>query len=491
MIKKGTSRMRYWHRRELMRRRRRICACAALILCAAIAAIVLTVRIFVRSDGEGGKPVSSNAGIAASPDTRNVQDETDAAAAESDATYVIPGDAAPSEEAGAGLILVEPAGTESVSVSHHDEIQSVIDSIGQQYGAVGIQVAVVEGGTVTDSYAYGWAVLNEESMTVDHKIRVASISKVVTGITAMLLRDDGIIDLDQDISDYWGVPVSSPYFPNDPITIRSMLTHTSSILAYGDEYSTDYASVRQRLIDGHCTGLQPGSIDAWCYNNYAIDVLGMTLELAANKRVGDILQDKLFTPMEIDASYASGDIQGTDKLATLYGYGGYVELSQEFLRNEHQEAMPAADGALFAGGLTISALDLAKLTAMLSIRGKYNGIQLLDAESVEQMETYFPQPLDDGTYQAEPLRYMPDLYGRDGIYFHTGNAYGALNCMSYDPATGDGVVVLTTGALATESQPEFCKVYDEINAYIYEVIDANRVTTQEVIIGPAPPPVIP
>ncbi len=358
---------------------------------------------------------------------------------------------------------------EPVAAEYHEEIQTAIDAAGETYGAVGIQVAVIENGVVSDTFAYGWATVGEEAMTAEHKMRVASISKVVIGMAAMLLQEDGIIDLDADIGAYWNAVVQNPAYPDNAITIRSMLTHTSSIICYGDEYSADYESVLQRFSYGY-DNLVPGSIDSWCYNNYVFRVLGMTLELAANQSLDDILQEKLYAALEIDASFASGDIAETDKLVTLYRDTGEISRTVETQKSLHMPEEPGQDGSYFAGGLTISAADLAKLVALLASDGQYNGTQLLDADSIEEMEDYISQPLSDGSYQAMPLFYRQDLYGRDEIYYHTGTAYGVYSCISYDPNTGDGIVVLTTGADGSVDECGISKICSEINSYIYNIL---------------------
>lgn len=357
----------------------------------------------------------------------------------------------------------------SIAASNHDTIQAKIDTIADAYGAIGMQVAVIENGVVTDSFAYGWATINETPMTTTHKIRVASISKVLIGITAMLLQENQVIDLDADIGNYWNTAVCNPYYPNSSVTIRSMLTHTSSIICYGDDYSVNYNSVLQRLSYGF-SDLEPGNIDSWWYNNYAFRVLGMTLELASNNSIDNILYENLFNEMEIDASFASGDINDTNLLVTLYRENGEVARSIETQLNLHISDTPGSDGSFFAGGLTISSEDLAKIVALLAADGQYNGIQLLNQASVELMESYIPQQLSDGSYQAVPLFYWPSLYGRDGIYYHTGSAYGVYNCVSYDPATGDGVVVLTTGANGAVDQYGISMICSEINSYLYNLL---------------------
>ena len=91
----------------------------------------------------------------------------------------------------------------------------------------------------------------------------------------------------------------------------------------------------------------------------------------------------------------------------------------------------------------------------------------MSPESVELMESRYPQPVPGGSYQALPLRYWPSLYGRPGVYYHTGSAYGVFNCASYDPATGDGVVVLTVGASGAKDEHGIYKVCAEISNEIY------------------------
>jgi len=334
-----------------------------------------------------------------------------------------------------------------------------------------VQVAVIEKGVVTDTYAYGWATKDTEVMTADHKMRVASISKVAVGIAAQLLREEGIIDLDADISQYWGVTVKNPKYPTIPITVRYILTHTSSIVNASDDVSRAYKSVKAKLqTQSGFGGVVPGEIDSWSYNNYAFAVLGMTLELAAKKTTDSILTQRLYNIMDIDAAFGAGDLKNTDQLATLYKADGSIARTVAKQKGLHSSSEPGAKGSFFAGGLTVSANDLGKLVALLANDGKYEGVQLMQPDSIVEMETYIEPAVPGGSYQAHPMRYWPDLYGREGIFFHTGSAYGVYNAVTYDPVTGDGVVVLTTGAMGAKDDYGIYKVCGEINAKIYEVI---------------------
>ncbi len=358
---------------------------------------------------------------------------------------------------------------EPFAPSHHDEMQQRIDEIAKKNRAVGLQVAVIESGEVSDTFCYGWAQLNRVKMTTEHKIRTASISKILVGIGAMLLYENDIIDLDASIGKIWGTDIVNPYYPDSPVSIRTMLNHTSTIPAYSDDYSMYFRSVLNRFDDSF-NNARPGSIEAYYYNNYVFRALGMTLELAADEKLDKILHDNIYDPLGIDAAFAAGDLVNTDKIVTLYDENRKVERSAATLSTFHVHDGIAEEGLYFAGGLTISAADLAKIICILVNDGQYEDIRFLSAESVDIMESCISDPLPDGTYQGTPLLYMPELYGREGIFFHTGSAYGAFNCISYDPVTGDGVVVLSTGAVDLGETADIRYICDSINEYVYSMI---------------------
>lgn len=380
------------------------------------------------------------------------------------------------EETAAVSTTSETAATEATQAAvdpvseHAAQIQTYIESIAEKYGAIGLQVAVVNDGNVAGSFACGWATVDQTPMTTDHKIRVASISKVFVGIAAMLLQEDGLLDIDTDISQYWDTSIYNPYYPDTPITVRMLLNHTSTLTSYGDDYPTDPQSILYRMQNGGFQNLLPGAASSRYYNNYAFRVLGVTLEKIAQQRLDDILAENLFSVMDIDASFASGDIADVDLLATLYRHSGAIARSVASQQAIHQDSDPAVSGTYFAGGLTTSVNDLAKITALLAADGVYEGIQLLSSDSVDLMESCLSTVSGSGFYQGLPLCYVPELYGREGIYYHPGCAYGVYSCLSYDSSTGDGVVVVSTGADGAEAGYDIYAICDEINTYLYDLI---------------------
>lgn len=359
---------------------------------------------------------------------------------------------------------------ESASRARHEEIQEKVESIAVKYGAMGVQVAVVEKGEVTDAFAYGWAVKDTIPMTTEHKIRSASITKVAVAMAAMILWEEGVVDLDKGVGTYWGVTARNPSHPDEPVSIRAILSHTSSLKTFGWETSRARDEVYGRLQSGDSyMKAKPGSSEAWGYNNYAFGVLGQTLELASGKYLDEVMEDRLWSVMGIDSAFESGSVRETDLLATLYE-GEKVYTSHKTLLKNVRPSSLGATGDNYSGGMTISAPELAKMAALLVNDGRYEGLRLLSEESVAMLESDSGVRISDGSHQAYPLRFREGLYSRDRLYYHTGSGYGVYNLLSYDPDARDAVVILTTGASGGRDNQNIYAVCGEITEYIYGVI---------------------
>ena len=327
-----------------------------------------------------------------------------------------------------------------------EQLQQAVDQARADYGATAIQAAVIRDGQVAAQAASGWAVEDQITLTTRHKMRCASLTKVMVGISAGVLIDDGTLDPYADLSGYWGVTARNPSYPDTPITVDMLLTHTSTLSdASGSLSALKGTAARQRLAGSGYTGGKPGELSSWSYNNYGFSVLGMTLERAADQVLDDVLGEAVLTPMGIDAAVEAGSVDDTGLLCALYYPGNSLSRTVSTQKSYVCIQQPGYRGNFFAGGFTCSAGELAQLVAMLAEDGTYQGQQYLSAETV----AYLEQPLGqtpDGFYQCRPLRYRENMYGRDRMYYHTGSAYGFYGLLSYDPDTRDGVVVFTTGA---------------------------------------------
>lgn len=347
-----------------------------------------------------------------------------------------------------------------------EELEQVIARAGEDWHAMGVQAAVIQEGAVIAQAAWGWAVDGQVPMTTEHKLRCASLTKLATALAAGVLMEQGIITPQSDLSRCWGVTVRNPAYPDCPITVDMLLTHTSSLTdASGSLAALKGTAARQRLAGGGFQGVEPGALESWCYNNYGFAVLGMSLELASGRMLDAVLGEAILTPLGIDAAFEAGSVADTSLLCPLYQGDTITRPVAEQLGYVRVE-QPGYRGNFYAGGFTCSAGDMARLAALLAADGQYQGEQLLAPETV----AYLEQPLGEvpgGFLQCRPLRCRTELYGRDRIYYHTGSAYGFYGLVSYDPDTGDGVAVFTTGAAEDTDDWGIYQVCSQIARAVY------------------------
>ena len=346
------------------------------------------------------------------------------------------------------------------------QLDQAVAHAGSDHGAMAVQAAVIRDGEVVLESAWGWAVRDSVAMTPQHKLRCASLTKVAVGLSAALLLDQGLIDPEANLSTYWGSTVCNPYYPDDPVTIDTLLTHTSSLSDSSSLSALKGSAARQRLAGSGFQSLRPGDPASWGYNNYGFSVLGMTLELAAGQVLDRVMGDALLEPMGIDAAFEAGSVADTGLLCPLY-QGRSMTRSVDTQLGYVCIDQPGYRGNYFAGGFTCSAGDMAKLAALLAEDGVYQAQQLISSESVAYLEEPAFQT-GSGFFQCHPLRLREDMYGRDRLYYHTGSSYGFYGLMSYDPDTGDGVVVFSTGASGAADQYGVYSVCADIARAVYE-----------------------
>jgi CubicO group peptidase (beta-lactamase class C family) len=97
-------------------------------------------------------------------------------------------------------------------------------------------LAVVRADGPTWFRTYGLANVAHELEVQRHTpFMLASISKTIVSVAVMQAVEDGVLELEADVQDVAGFPVRNPGFPDDPITLRMLLTHTSTI---SDDWDT-------------------------------------------------------------------------------------------------------------------------------------------------------------------------------------------------------------------------------------------------------------
>lgn len=357
-------------------------------------------------------------------------------------------------------------------------IKEVLD----EFQAVGISAAVVQDGKIVYNNSFGYKNLETKTpLANDDVMRIASISKSFTATSLMQLVDKGIISLDDDVSDLIGFKIRNPYFPDDTITLRMVLSHTASIRDKEDYFTLDHLNP---AVYGDCEEsyfqYRPG--EGYNYSNMGLNLAGTILEKVSGVRFDDYVRENVIWKLGL---YGGHNIDSLDasKFALIYSRenGEYV-ISEGAYRSRADE-MPnyifGYSSPIFSptGGVKISAHDLAVYMMMHMNYGEYNGIRIISEESAKAMQTPVWMIKNEGDEQyalclKEFVDYIDDeKYNVPGSYpvGHTGGAYGLNSIMIWSPADGWGIVAMTNGYTPVEGKSFLKTLTNAIyNSYIKE-----------------------
>ena len=319
------------------------------------------------------------------------------------------------------------------------------------------------------------------AVTPDDPARVASVSKLVVAVGVMKLVEAGKLDLDSDASQWLGWTLRNPAFPERPISLRQLLSHTSSVRDHDDQYAIALGgSVRAEMADPRSWDAKHGPGDAYfTYSNMNFPIVASVIEKVTGERFDKWMRASVLDPMTIDACYnwptcsdeataraveldtpdgkpVKDDLHGKRPDCPVYlDEGDPCDLSLW---------KPGENGALFSpqGGLRISVRGLARVGRMLLNGGTLDGVRILSPRSVETM--FAPVwryngrngDTDHGFYCTyglatqtipTPVRGCDDKPVGDDIIRmgHAGDAYGLRSGLWLDRARGTGVAFFATG----------------------------------------------
>jgi methyl acetate hydrolase len=277
----------------------------------------------------------------------------------------------------------------------------------------------------------------DDAMTLDSVFWIASMTKAVTAAAAMQLVERGKLALDAPIGqllpdlaapqvlegfDAKGEPRLRP--ANKPITLRHLLTHTA-----GFSYPMWNGDMQQYLDKSGTpsarTGLNaslrvpimtdPGT--RWEYG-INIDWVGKAVEAASGLRLDAYLRDHIFTPLGMtDTAFRIGDAQ-RQRLVGVHARGADGSLTTIPFEVEQNPEFHAGGGGLYG-----TAGDYIKFTRTILSKGRGNGHQVLEPETIATMaENHIGELNMTGfkSYAASltnDVDFFPDMAKKWGLSF--------------------------------------------------------------------------
>jgi CubicO group peptidase (beta-lactamase class C family) len=321
--------------------------------------------------------------------------------------------------------------------------------------------------------------------------RIASVSKMMTTLGLMRLVEQGKLSLDQDVGIYLGFSLRNPYFPQQALTLRSLLSHTSSLRDAGGYAWGPERSLRDIFTAGGDSmwdkQTAPGRY--FTYANLNWGVIGTVMEKVTGERFDLLMRRLLLDPLDVRGGYhpAAFSADEVANTATLYRKrtletevwqpaGPWIAQADDFhVRPPASLAnyVIGSNATVFSptGGLRISAAGLGKVMQMLLDGGRYQNTQVLQPATIALMFGRQWQLAPDagngdsaqGLYRAWGLgnQQFDAVAGQgnrlvEGASFpavgHLGDAYGLVSAFVLDFKNKNGMVMLVGGTGSDPAQ---------------------------------------
>lgn len=391
-----------------------------------------------------------------------------------------------------GVYIIELLAISDDIISHLDKS---FELIGNRNALPGFFISILDDEKVLYSKGKGYANLSEQIPYTENTIQqIESISKTFIGLSMMLLVEQGKLDLDKDINTYLPFKMSNPRFPNTPITLRQLATHTASIadnkksgggyrienkevfLQNRDNYM--HQSIRKELENmlgkeeismedflkayfipkrkyytkKNFLKREPGK--AWLYSNIGATLAAYIVEIVSGQSYAEFVTQHIITPLELED--------------TTWGYNPEKHAMNALKYDGGRMEYPRGTGATYpTGNIYASSADLSQYLIQW-IKGYAGTSTLLKATSYQEiMKINFEETNGQFKGIKNGLFWWIFKGNRMG---HNGGDFGSNANMFFYPEHGVGYTSLENMMLnesdkATDQSLEIKKILERYTAY--------------------------
>lgn len=368
--------------------------------------------------------------------------------------------------------------TKDNSIEQKDSLTNELNKIYDRNQFKGFSVAIVNEDKILYQKGFGYADIKSKKAYSEKTIQpIASISKVLIGISLLKAQEMNKLNLDDPINKYLPFEIANPNFPNIPITIRQLATHTSSI--QDKDFYWYHSYILKNVVNKNSTNdsipfyfkEQKNAIDladflqkrfeksgewynsdiylnkkpneVYEYSNIGSALCAYVIELATETPYNDFTRQNILKPLDMKSSGWFFNEVNFDNYATIYS---------------NSKIIPPYSLITYPdGGFITSSEDLAKLLTEF-IKG-YNGKgTLLNENSYKEI---FKSQVKDipKDEDVEKIGIFIE-FGEEGIG-HSGGDPGINSLMFFNPKTNIGRILMTnTDSSKDELGNDFWEIWN-------------------------------
>jgi len=162
--------------------------------------------------------------------------------------------------------------------SHQRHLKKEFAKLIDTWDVVGLSVVAVKNGEIVYKHHFGYQDRERGILLNDNTLfRIASISKSFSAVAIMQLIEAGKLSLDDDFSNLVGFAVRNPAFPDQVITLRMIMSHTSGVNDSQGYTNLDVINPARNPDWAKCySNYAPGTHYDYCNLNY--NMVGAVIE---------------------------------------------------------------------------------------------------------------------------------------------------------------------------------------------------------------------
>lgn len=259
------------------------------------------------------------------------------------------------------------------------EIDRFIQRFLEEEGIPGLAVVIAREEQIVFEKGYGVTSLDNPSPVSPRTVfDLASVSKSFTALGVLLLRDEGLIDLDSPLVLYLPDFQLDDRQLSDRITVRHLLNQTSGLPAVSTEplafyEGTDAMEDMVAALGDIKLNTDPGGAFEYANLNYAL--LGALIEQTTGLTFEDYMQQRVFTPLGLGNTTLYPDEAASGERAD----GHQLLFGQVITKNT-----PIYRSASAAGWVMSSAEDMGRWLLLHLNSGRLDGKQVVPERDIRQ-----------------------------------------------------------------------------------------------------------
>jgi CubicO group peptidase (beta-lactamase class C family) len=335
------------------------------------------------------------------------------------------------------VLTAAPANEAGFAAGLGAQLDSIAGAAIADRAAPAIAMAVGRHGRLVHLRGYGavdWAP-GSAAVTDSTLFDLASVTKVVATTTAaMILEEEGRLDLDRTVASYLPELTDSA---KQAITVRMLLTHRGGLEAFAALYR-DFRGRQQYLEQINARPLRSAPGTTTGYSDWDLILLQLIIERITGQELDVFVRDRIFAPLGMrEAGFRPGVPR--DRIAATEqdsARGGLI------WGEVHDPNAWAIGGVAGHAGLFGSARDLAVFAQMLLDGGEYGAVRILRPQTIAR----WTAPQVAGSSRALGWD-TPSGESSAGRFFSTrsfGHTGYTGTSIWMDPERGLFVVLLTT-----------------------------------------------